>query len=500
MRIGGNQFVPGRIVFLALALLVFFLAVTPSPAMADGHVNVEILDVDDSNFPEVRVVVAVRDRLGRSIAGLGIGSFQVDETGARASVARVETTVQEYAGAAVVLVMDASASMRGAPIAEAKAAASTFVHNLHPADQAAVVSFASGVTVRSGLTSNRNDTLAALSRLEGFGDSALYGAVIRSVGLLQEAPFPARAVVLLIDGREFGTWSNASREDALWVAAVSGVPIYVIGLGRDIDRPFLQEVARSSGGSLIEVANPNGLHAAYDQVSRTLSGQSSLHYVLTLRSSAPEGIENRSLRVAVSSSAGIAQAGLEYQTRREIIPATPVPPAPPAITEPVEEEAKTGGGGKTALIVVFAGLGVFAVAGVGAMVLYRRDKERRAAEDLADLSQRAIAVARKSDAAEPEDVDLALVIEGPEGVMRLPAGEKPVTIGSGSSCQVRLQDPAGRILKEHARVWSNGGKVIFHQLSASEPSVIRGEPVTWTSLQSGDEVQIGPYRLRVEAA
>lgn len=471
---------------LTLALFAFLLLFLT--ARAQESVSGSILEVDDRSFPEVTAVVALQDVSGLAVSGLPATAFIAQETGAAATVTRVESVINLNLGLGVVLTIDVSGSMQGAAIIQARQAAGAFVQSLQTSDQAAVISFGSTVTVLSGMTADRNATLNAINGLTAAGNTALYNAVAESVNLARAATLPRRAIVLLSDGLDFGGVSRTTREEALSLAAEARIPIYTIGLGADIDRQFLQELARRSGGTFLEAPDPNRIAAVYNQISQLLRSQ----YVVTLRSTAPADVAQRTLSLTVTTPSGRATLQTEYQTRRTLAPAG----SPPAPAQPPPASASEEGGGL--LLPAFVGvLALAALLFLGRQAyIWRRD--RRLAADIEQLSRRALGsltLPAQPAPAQPQEPALSLVMEGPDGRRSFEVRSQPVTIGSAERCQVRLA--GGRIDAEQARVWSMDGKLIFHQLSQQQPSRIGGQPVSWVVLNPGDVVEIGDYRLRL---
>jgi hypothetical protein len=80
-------------------------------------------------------------------------------------------------------------------------------------------------------------------------------------------------------------------------------------------------------------------------------------YAVTLRSSAPADIEERSLRLTVETAAGNAEDEFNYRTLLTIAP-TPVPPEPaPPIVIPTDSGSNT-----LPLLIFLTALGVVAAA------------------------------------------------------------------------------------------------------------------------------------------
>jgi VWFA-related protein len=487
---------------------VFLLALAAGTvALAQEPASGRIESVDDSNYPEVRAIVTLVDASGRPIIGLGSDDFTVEETGVAAEAVSVETVLDQALGVAVILVVDTSGSMAGAPIAQARTAAQSFIENLADVDEAAVVSFADDVVVDSALTSERAETQAAISGLTALGNTALFSGVVEAINLARDADLPRKAIILLSDGQDFGGASQASRDQSLELAEEARVPIYAIGLGEDIDRPYLEELAGASGGTFIEALAAGSIPEIYDQLSQLLRSQ----YVVTLQSTAPAEREDRSLLVTVDTPQGAIELNTDYSSNRTILPATIAPTAtaaPTAAPSPTSLPAPSSTGADEAVEdsgnnLVLMLLGVVSVAGLGlGVVIYRRSKRRRELEAQIDvMSHRAAEelyqVGVGSTQERPASVTRRIRIIGPNGDESFEIGQQPVTIGSGPNCQVKLEPVAG-LAESHARCWLREGTLMLHHLSPGHETLIGGNKVTWVSLARGDEVQIGPYKLRVE--
>lgn len=80
------------------------------------------------------------------------------------------------------------------------------------------------------------------------GGTALYDALGASLQLLDQASRQRRIVVALTDGID--TFSTSSRQDVITMAAIRGIPLYLIGLGPtdDIDETGMKDMASASGG------------------------------------------------------------------------------------------------------------------------------------------------------------------------------------------------------------------------------------------------------------
>ena len=173
----------------------------------------------------------------------------------------------------IVLTLDSSGSMKKAA-ESAVAAARTFVDAVRPEDKLAVAHFADSFVMAHDLTTNRSASRDALNQYDARGGTALYDALAASVARLQRAN-GRRVVVLVSDGRDennpgTGPGSVRTREEALKELADSGVTVFAIGLGPQVDRAFLEALAVESGGEAYFPADVTELEAQYHRVVENL--------------------------------------------------------------------------------------------------------------------------------------------------------------------------------------------------------------------------------------
>ena len=92
-----------------------------------------------------------------------------------------------------------------------------------------------------------------------------------------------------------------------------------------------------------------------------------------------------------------------------------------------------------------------------------------------------------------------LVVHGPDKGKSVPLGEEAVTLGADTDCTLTLANPDGRVGGHHARIWLREGHFMLHHLEGSRFVTQVGErQVSWAVLEDGDEIVIGPHRLRFE--
>jgi tight adherence protein B len=183
----------------------------------------------------------------------------------------------------VVVAVDASDSMRGAPLRAAVGAARAFLANRRRDEEVGVVAFNGNVYALQPPTSNSAQLARALSRVPqvAYG-TRIYDAIGRSLTMLDRAKLSTGSIVLLSDGTDLG--SRAQAADVLKRARALHVRIFTVGLrSPDFDASSLQTLARGSGGSYVEAPTASRLESIYAALGRRLSSE----YLVRYRSDVP---------------------------------------------------------------------------------------------------------------------------------------------------------------------------------------------------------------------
>ena len=284
------------------------------PAGAQDAPPVEITSVETEGYPAVTAVVTAAPGLGGT--GYAADAFEVFEDGRpiEAAVERMPTSNLE-----VILVLDTSGSMEGAPLAAAREAASGFLDVLPPEVRVGVVGFGPTATLLAAPTADRAAVAGQLAGLTAAGETALYDAVVHATS--QFSPEATdRAVVLLSDGGD--TASSADLEQAS--AAAAGATVNVIELVTpESNRAAIDRLAAAGGGTVSSAGDPTALADLYRAAARALANRYRITYTSTAHGTA-------TLTVRLSTGAGV------HEHRRRVA----LPAAPAAGSDP---EGDTGG-------------------------------------------------------------------------------------------------------------------------------------------------------------
>ena len=250
-----------------LALLAACVAAAPASA------SVGLTSVNTDGFPTVHAIV-------------------VTSTGARI-VPRLTENGAPVAGLiahnlgqnkAVVLAIDDSRSMIGAPLAAAVAAARGFIAAKPPGDAVGVLAFGRHAVPLSGLSTATIDTDSALRNIAVAQrpGTALYDAIVTGTDVLDSSPLAARVLIVLTDGRDVSSRSTLAA--CIAAARRAGVAIYAIGMeGLGFDPHVLQQIAAATGGRYYAAGSTAALGGVYSSIADRLSHTWSISYVTAAR-------------------------------------------------------------------------------------------------------------------------------------------------------------------------------------------------------------------------
>ena len=244
-----------------------------------------------SGVSVVEVYAAVVDEKGDPVTGLVRGDFTVLEDG---SPQTLSAFAEGDFPLSVALGLDRSFSMAKLLPIELSAAR-TFLGDLRPQDQSALIAIGSEIETVAPLSNDRSAQVRALETLRPWGTTGLHDAILASIEAIQSAK-GRRALVLLSDGTD--RYSTASAADALDRARRSDVMIYPIAIG-NTRPPLFPQLAALSGGRSFQTRDPAQLNAIAHQIAAELHHQYLLGYSPS-KPAVPGANEWRSITVRVN--------------------------------------------------------------------------------------------------------------------------------------------------------------------------------------------------------
>ncbi len=222
----------------------------------------------------------------------------------------------------LVLVMDTSGSMDGAPMAAAKQAAVSFLERLPEDVDVSVLGFGSEPVLAAGFSADRTEAVSAVSALEANGETALYDALVAGSEVFSEGNETRRALILLSDGGD--TVSSASFDDAATALQGAGVDFYAVALeGSEFDITPLSGLTDITEGQIAAAEDPEALAGIYESLASQLINR----YRVSYRSQA-HGPTTISLSFASENET------LQASRTVEMPAATPPPTTTPQATTP----------------------------------------------------------------------------------------------------------------------------------------------------------------------
>lgn len=351
-----------------LALIAVLVLGSSSAALAQtSGPEVEIIDVNGSRYAEggqTLLVVEFRNlpeapdpaQLTVTVEGEPVSNLEVAPLG--------ESSVP----VGVVLVIDTSGSMQGAPIEAAKEAAQSFVAQKRPEDSIALVSFSDTAVLQTGFTTNANDLNARIEALVADGETAFNDGVILGSSLFEGAPDNMLTnMIVLTDGED--TVSTATAEEAL--AAVEAADARVFGVALespDFNPDAVSSVATAGNGLFLSTPDPGQLSGLYGQISREISNTLVARFVSPI---ATPGEAQFAISYPGGLSSSVAYPVSGYATTTTVAPTTTSTPVP--VTGSVVESSSPLSITNLALISA-AGIGLTAFLFI--VILFGRDEEQ----------------------------------------------------------------------------------------------------------------------------
>jgi tight adherence protein B len=263
------------------ALLVAFVATLvltgASAAASAASEQVRLSPVTRLPFPERGYVLRVPEAVV-----LDAGRVEVEENGLRVTGVRVEPLASSGLRFGVVLALDASESMTGAPAAAAIRATRAFVSHRAPAEEVGIVAFNGELSVLQAPT-RAGDALrrALVSPPPLAYGTRINDALVRSLALLRDAKLSSGSVVLLSDGADIG--SVHSLDEAIAAAKKQRVRVFTVGLRSGaFDAEPLRKIADRTGGAYAEARSASELASVYEALGDQLAGE----YLIRYRSAA----------------------------------------------------------------------------------------------------------------------------------------------------------------------------------------------------------------------
>jgi Ca-activated chloride channel homolog len=290
-------------IILITAIMFSLQTLTLVGAQSNHWLNI-VGEIINTNFPQVEAHITATDVDGFPIQGLAPNNFSVAEDGKKVAQVDVAAFMNIEKPLDIALILDTSGSMNTntTPTAMQNVvnAAKTFVADLTPKDNVAVISFADDVFVVQSLTPDKALVNQALDGLKADKNTALYEGIVKGVDVLKNRP-GKRIIVLVTDGTETTPNRLYTLDQATAEAQKQNISIYPIGFG-ETKKDELKTIAITTKGmSQVEVDSTT-LQSVFTKIIQIQRQQ----YKITYTSAIPSDGKEHTLLV-----------GLDYQDQHD---------------------------------------------------------------------------------------------------------------------------------------------------------------------------------------
>jgi tight adherence protein B len=323
------------VVMLGALLVVLLVPIMPGFAQEDPA-EVRIDQVDVSDYPALRFSVGVPAAQGP----LASDAFLVAEDG---EVRPADVQFADSSDLQVVLLVDTTGSMSGAPLTGAKQAATTFITDLPDDVGISIVNYDTEAEVVTGFGASQDEHIAGIDELVAGGYTAMYDAVRTAVELFPQAgEETSRVVVLMTDGEDNA--SDSTVDEAIGDLTDADVTLHSIEyLTNSGEEAAIRSMAEATSGTVLEADDAEALTSVYQALAAELVSR----YTVSYNSEASGTFE---LSVAVDDGDRIVNGTTTVELPEPAAPVEEPEEASPIVTAPPIDPPGTSNTGLISLI------------------------------------------------------------------------------------------------------------------------------------------------------
>ena len=258
----------------------YLLTYTPRNQQRDGNwrsIDVKIPGTEYRVRARKGYTAPVAPPVRASLEFSGVGSGQVPLSLTREDLTILEDGVPQSVDVfqeavlpvTFMLALDSSGSMKRSA-EQAREAAREFIAAMRPEDQVGMILFSDKSNLVHVPTEKREYSLKAIDGYVAEGGTALYDALYDSLAQLATVQ-GRRVVVVVTDGRDenatsTGPGSLQKWDEVLQKLEQTEATVYAVGVGNQVDRTRLQQLARKSGGAAYFPTTASSLAADYHKI------------------------------------------------------------------------------------------------------------------------------------------------------------------------------------------------------------------------------------------
>jgi Mg-chelatase subunit ChlD len=217
-------------------------------------------------FPTVDVTFTLVDANGTPVPTKATDLKLFSQGSQIATATSIRNFEQTGRGITAILALDASGSMKGAPLAAIHASIAKFVNQARPQDQVEVITFADQTQVDVPFGASQSALTRELQTVQARGKfTHLWDGLLDALAQFTATQPKRRQIVVISDGHDEG--SQHSLADVVLKAKSLGVVIDSIGLTKDAGQYLgtLQQLAQQTGGSYHRAQSAQALEGLIGQ-------------------------------------------------------------------------------------------------------------------------------------------------------------------------------------------------------------------------------------------
>ncbi len=266
-----------------------------------------IREIDATRFPTVRVTVNVAMDLDKKLVKDNFSLLEMDERVTNFEIISNEEQEMDEA-MSVVLVVDRSGSMGGAPMDDTKKAVSNFIKSINDNVKASLVTFDDSAYVECELTNNQNEVLRAIQAVNIGGGTNIYSGLEKAGEVLNNVS-GRKIVILLSDGAD---GSRGYIDTVLDDLNRRNIYVYSVGFG-GADTEYLSYIATRCRGKFIQADSSEMLGEIYSAIGNYMVNDYILQFDVVM---SPEEF-TRNVNVSVDVNDAFAEkeyhVGVPYE-------------------------------------------------------------------------------------------------------------------------------------------------------------------------------------------
>jgi Flp pilus assembly protein TadB/Mg-chelatase subunit ChlD len=294
---------------LRFVLVGAAVAALSLPTLALGQVP-RLQDAPETGFPDRYYLLQLPSQ-----RTLTANQLDVTENGGAVLQDSVAVEAPDSGTSGVIMLIDASNSMKGQPIVGAMAAARAFLGERADELPVAVVAFNPEQTELTEFTTAGADLSEAVATAPELGEGTeIYDTLIQAAQMATDQGLQRATVVLLSDGTDFG--SESGRAEAIAALDEANVRVISVGLSSpQYDPETLKALANRTGGTYIETATPAELAPVFKAIGTRLSSEYLVSYRSLLAPQVPANVRIAVAGLATAATASYTTPALELAPR-----------------------------------------------------------------------------------------------------------------------------------------------------------------------------------------